>query len=116
MKENNKYQAKYCYHLSYLILCLIILFFSKSLQADAYKWDDMGFESQHISTFYDINAGLPFSEMNAVAQTQDRGQYEEGLNAELLPDPSAEQGDQDGNQVIDRNPGRDGRAHFFCII
>ena len=75
MKENNKYQAKYCHYLSCLIVCLIILFFGKSLQADAYEWDDMGFESQHISTFYDINAGLPFSEMNAVAQTQEGFMY-----------------------------------------
>ncbi|MBR5046780.1 MAG: hypothetical protein IKX76_00950, partial [Eubacterium sp.] len=53
-----------------LIFCLTMVS-GLSLTADASGWDDMGYESRHISTFYDINAGLPFSEMNAVAQTRD---------------------------------------------
>ena len=42
-----------------------------SSRVHAYGWDDLGFESQHIATYYDMNAGLPFSEMNTVAQTRD---------------------------------------------
>ena len=71
MNKRNKYQRKYSQQLLHLFLFLTILLLGKSLQVSAYEWDDMGFESQHISTFYDINAGLPFSEMNAVAQTKD---------------------------------------------
>ncbi|MBR5047796.1 MAG: hypothetical protein IKX76_06125, partial [Eubacterium sp.] len=55
----------------YCLIFLLTMVSGLSLTADASGWDDMGYESRHISTFYDINAGLPFSEMNAVAQTRD---------------------------------------------
>ena len=54
--------------------------------------------------------------VGAVAQPEHRGEDEERLDAERLPDPPAEQRDQDGDQVVDGDAGGDGGAHFFGIV
>lgn len=52
---------------------------------------------------------LPFpihldrSRIEAVEQAEDGGDDEEGLDAEGVPDPATEEGDEDGDEVIDRN-------------
>lgn len=52
---------------------------------------------------------LPFpihldrSRIEAVEQAEDGGDDEEGLDAEGVPDPATEEGNEDGDEVIDRN-------------
>lgn len=45
------------------------------------------------------------SRIEAVEQAEDGGDDEEGLDAEEVPDPAAQEGDEDGDKVIDRNAG-----------
>ena len=52
-----------------------VLFVSFALPAAALDWDHPGFEMGHISTVYNIRNGMPYSEINAAAQTEDGFMY-----------------------------------------
>ena len=54
--------------------------------------------------------------VGAVAQTEHGGEDKQSLNADCLPDPSAEQGDEDGDQVIDGHTGGNGGPHFIRTV
>ena len=69
-----------------------VLFVSFALPAAALDWDHPGFEMGHISTVYNIRNGMPYSEINAAAQTEDGFMYFggygdwSGTTAGLFPD------------------------------
>ena len=46
--------------------------------------------------------------VGAVAKTQHGGNDEQKLNTQRLPYPAAEEGDEDGDNMVDRNTGGDG--------
>lgn len=54
--------------------------------------------------------------IEAVEQAEEGGDDEEGLDAEDVPDPATKEGDEDGDEVIDRNAGRDGGAHLLLAV
>ncbi len=68
-------EKKQFIYMSHIFLFSLLFFLSFSrpvpVRAETSGWDDMGFESEHISTFYDMKSGLPFTELNAVVQTGD---------------------------------------------
>ena len=64
---------------------------------------------------------FPFSHpdgggIGAVAQAQPRGQHEQGLDAQGVPDPAAEQGDEDGDDMVDGQAGGDGGLHLVGAV
>lgn len=59
---------------------------------------------------------LDRSRIEAVEQAEDGGDDEEGLDAEDVPDPATEEGNEDGDEVIDRDAGRDGGAHLLLAV
>ena len=52
-----------------------VLFVFSAFPAAALDWDHPGFEMGHISTVYNIRNGMPYSEINAAAQTEDGFMY-----------------------------------------
>lgn len=54
--------------------------------------------------------------VGAVAETEEGGEDEEGLDAEDFPYPAAQKGDEDGDGVVDGNACRDGGAHSTLEI
>ena len=54
--------------------------------------------------------------IRAVDETKYRRKDEQGLDAEHVPDPAAEKGDEDAYQVIYRNAGRNRCAGLFRRI
>ncbi len=54
--------------------------------------------------------------ISTVAKPKDSRQYEKSLNSEGLPDPTAEKGDQYGDQMVDGYPGRNRCAHLVGIV
>ena len=64
-----------------LLPVLGVLFFLQipailaAFPSEARDWDHPGFETGHISTLYTIRNGMPYSEVNAMAQTEDGFMY-----------------------------------------
>lgn len=56
------------------------------------------------------------SRIEAVEQAEDSRDDEEGFDAEDVPDPATEEGNEDGDEVIDRNACRDGGTHLLLTI
>ena len=52
--------------------------------------------------------------VGAVQKSQYRRGNEESLNAQGLPDPSAEEGDENGDHMVDGHAGRDGG--FYLVL
>lgn len=81
--------------------------------ASAFKaWKD----ALPTTTNEEILLYLNCSRIEAVEQAEDGGDDEEGLDAEDIPDPATEEGNEDGDEVIDRNAGRDGGTHLLLTI
>ena len=54
--------------------------------------------------------------IGAVAQAQNGGDDEQSLDAQCLPDPAAEQGDENGDHMIDGYTGGDGRFYLVDTV
>ena len=54
--------------------------------------------------------------VGAVAQTQGRRDHDQGLDAQRLPDPAAEQGDEDGDHMVDGHAGGDGGLDLLGTV
>jgi len=54
--------------------------------------------------------------VGAVAEAEDGGDHEEGLDAEGFPDPAAEQRDENRDEVVHRDAGRDSGTHLLLAV
>ena len=57
-----------------LLFCALFMLFC-AFASYARDWENPGFETGHISTMYTIRDGMPYSEVNTTAQTEDGFMY-----------------------------------------
>ena len=89
---------------------------SKNLPAKLQFVEMLSQTDMHIVLCGCLVSCLDGGSVGAVAKAQDSRQDEQCLDAQSLPDPAAEEGDEDRNHMVDGNAGGDGGADLLRAV